>query len=222
MLIFKSCGYHSSLRDMPEQLCCPLEHEWSSLTNSLWKLGLQILMPLIQMLLLLWPCPCYWNFLAVCPSHLSRHLSKWSCEVLVVEFSSHCKGSSFSSTKGVPPWLNFPLLQFRILFSVELIFVSVEDIKTRFVLVKWPGELMTASQLTLCAFFKTEVFGCLEISWHSWDPCFNCFSERAKIIISVFIKLRNSICSTGSRTDFLRLITIAKCCNRKINVSLSP
>ena len=36
-----------SLRDMSEQFCCPLEHEWSSLTNSLWMLVSQILMPII-------------------------------------------------------------------------------------------------------------------------------------------------------------------------------
>ena len=27
--------------------------------------------------------------------------------------------------------------------------------------------------------FKTEVFGCLEISWHCWDTCFNFSFERA-------------------------------------------
>ena len=32
---------------MPEQLCCLLEHEWSSVTNSLWMLGLKILIAVI-------------------------------------------------------------------------------------------------------------------------------------------------------------------------------
>ena len=42
-----NCGYHPSLRDMPELICCLLEHEWLSETNYLWMLGLQILMPVV-------------------------------------------------------------------------------------------------------------------------------------------------------------------------------
>ena len=57
----------------------------------------------------------------------------------------------FSSNKGVPPWLNFPVSydHCSIRFSVELIFASIGDIKTGFELVKWSWQLMTIGQLTL-------------------------------------------------------------------------
>ena len=75
----------------------------------------------------------------------------------MIIWASHCwiflplQISSFPSTKTAPPWLNFPVSydQCRTHFSVELIFVPVENIKTGLVLVKRPRCLMTADQLTL-------------------------------------------------------------------------
>ena len=70
------------------------------------------------------------NSLAVCNSGFGE-----------AEFSSHCKVSRSSSTKEVPPWLNFPV-------SHDLIFAPVEDIETGIMLVKWSGQLMTTGQLS--------------------------------------------------------------------------
>ena len=85
------------------------------------------------------------------PVILSRHLSEWPYGVPAAGLSSHCKVSSFPSTKGVLPWINYSLSHdhFRIPFSVELIFVFAEDIETRFLLAKRLGQLMAAGQLTL-------------------------------------------------------------------------
>ena len=70
--------------------------------------------------------------------------------------------------------------------------------------------------------FKTKIYSCVKISWHCWDSSFNFCSERTKVIFSVSVtKPTNSICFTGWRTDFSSLITKSKCCNRKINASLS-
>ena len=113
------------------------------------------------------------------------------------------------------------MITLRSLFSVELIFIPVEDVETRFVLVKWFGHLMTAGQLTLWD-LTLKFLVAWKLSWHHWDICFNFFSEGAKVMFSVSInKIINAICFTGWWTDFLRLITKPKSFSKKINVSLA-
>ena len=155
------------------------------------------------------------------PVILSRHLSEWPYGVPAAGFSSHCKVSSFPSTKGVPPWINYSLSHdhFRIPFSVELIFVFAEDIETRFLLAKRLGQLMAAGQLTLwdlglkflAAWKSPEI-----VETHAL--IFSLMERKVVFFVSI-VKPRNSICFTGWRTDFSRLIIKLKCCIRKINVS---
>ena len=103
------------------------------------------------MLLPIWRFPNCQNSLQYASSLLLRHLSEWWSGVFVAEFSSHCKVSSFSSTKRLPRWLNSSVSHdhCRTPFSVEQIFAPVEDIENEFVLVKWPGQLMITGQLIL-------------------------------------------------------------------------
>ena len=155
------------------------------------------------------------------PSLLLRHLSEWSYGVLAAEFSSYCKVSSFPSTKGVSPWLNFPVSHdhCRTLFFCRANICSCSRYRNWIRAGKMAWTVDDNRPVNFVR-FKTEVFGCAKISWYCWDTCFNFFSERAKVNFSVPItKPRNSICFTGWRTNFLRLITKPKCCNRKINVS---
>ena len=154
----------------------------------------------MKRLLLLWPFPPIETPLQQAPRLLLRHLSEWSYGVLNAQCSSHCKVSSFPSTKGVLPWLNFSVshVHCKTLLSVELIFVPAEDLETRFELVKWPGQLMITGQLT---------FGCLKISQHFWDTCFNFSSEGAKVI-SLYLLLSpitKLYLFSGCKNDFFRL-----------------
>ena len=155
------------------------------------------------------------------PVILSRHLSEFSYGVPVAGFSSHCKVSSFPSTKGVLPWINSSVSHdhFRIPFSVELIFVFIEDIETKFLLAKRLGQLMAAGQLTLWGLGLKFL-----VAWKSPEIVethaliFSLIQRKVFFFVSI-VKPRNSICFTGWRTDFLRLIIKLKCCIRKINVS---
>ena len=143
------------------------------------------------MLLLLWPFPPVQTHLQYFHSLTLKRLSEWSYWVLVAEFSSHCKVSSFPITEGVTPWLNSPVSNdhCRTLFSVELIVALVDDIETGFVRAWTVDENRSINFVRL----KTEVFGRVKICWHCWDTCFNFVSERAKVMFSVsYSNPRNS------------------------------
>ena len=152
-----NCGYHPSSGDMPEQLCCLLEHEWSCVTNSLWKLGLQILMPVVLENL----CenaspPLTISSLSKLPYSMPPAFCWGIClndhmGFSLLNFPRIAKFQVFHPPKG---FLSRKIPQChmttcRILFSTELIFAPVEDTETGFKLVKWPGQLMTTGQLTL-------------------------------------------------------------------------
>ena len=143
---------------------------------------------------------------------LVRHLSEWLYGVLVAEFSSHCKVSRSSSTKEVPPWLNVPV-------SHDLIFAPVEDIETGIVLVKWSGQLTTTGQLS-SSDLRLKFFAV----WKSPDKVtthFFSLKEPNSFFLYLLLSPETQFFFTGWRTDFLRLITKPKCCNRKINLSLA-
>ena len=107
---------------------------------------------------------------------------------LAAEVCSHCKVSSFLSS-----WLNSPVSHDHcrtFFFSVELIFAPAEDTTTGFVLAKWPGQLMTTSQLTL---WDKRLKFLVPLKSDIFETRFNFFCERAKVIFFVSIsKLRNS------------------------------
>ena len=174
----------------------------------------------MKILLLLWPFPLCRNFLAVCPRHFveaSVWMTIWGSRswnflpLQSFKFFIHQRSSSLDKLLSHD--------HFRIPFSVELIFVFAEDIETRFLLAKRFGQLMAAGQLTLwdlglkflAAWKSPEI-----VETHAL--IFSLMERKVVFFVSI-VKPRNSICFTGWRTDFSRLIIKLKCCIRKINVS---
>ena len=109
----------------------------------------------------------------------------------------HCKGSSFPSTKGVPPWLHYPVSHghCRTLFFCRANICSL-DLRLKF-LVAWKSPGIVETPVLIFSLKKQKSF-----SLH-------------------LLQSPETLCFTGCMTGFLRLITKPKCCNWKIIVSLA-